>query len=72
MCGKNTHSLLIGMQTGTATLETNTENSEKLKINILNDPSISVLVICSKDPISYSTITCITIVIFMLFTIARK
>lgn len=66
------HSLLVGMQTGTATLETNTENSEKFKINILNDPSMSLLDICPKYPIFYSTITCIAMLIFMLFTIARK
>lgn len=43
-----------------------------LKTNIQYDPAISLLVICSKDLTFYSTNTCSTTVISVLFTIARK
>ena len=41
--------LLVGMQTGTATLENSMEVPQKVKIELLYDPVIMPLCICPKD-----------------------
>ena len=38
---RNTHSLLVGMHSGTATMEHSTAVPQKLRIELLYDPSIS-------------------------------
>ena len=45
----NPHALLVGMQTGPASIENSTEIAQKLKIEILYDPAIPLLGIYPKN-----------------------
>ena len=46
---RNPHSLLVGMQTGAASMENSMEIPQKIKIEIRYDPAISLLVIYPKN-----------------------
>lgn len=50
--------LVLGLQTGAATMEIIVENSQKLKVNLPCDPALQHLDICPKDLTSYSTDSC--------------
>ena len=46
---KNSFALLVGIQTGAATLENSMEVPQKLKIELLYDPAIALLGIYPRD-----------------------
>ena len=46
------HALLVGMQIGAATMENNMDVPQKIKIELLCDPAISLLGIYSKKTIN--------------------
>ena len=50
---KNSFALLVGIQTGAATLENSMEVPQKLKIELLYDPAIALLGIYPRDPGAY-------------------
>ena len=71
-CGEKgaLHTLLVGMQTGTATIENSMEVPKKLKVKLAYDPAIPLLgiyqekVLIRRDP-------CIPIYTTALFSIAK-
>ena len=67
----NPDSILIDLPASSATLESDTGNLKKIKINLPCDPAIS-LPTCPKDSTSYFTDTCSAIFMVTLSTIARK
>jgi hypothetical protein len=64
--------LLVGLQTGTTTLEINLEIPQKTEIDLPEDPAIPLLEIYSKDAPSYHRGTCSTMFIVALFVVARS
>jgi hypothetical protein len=66
------HTLLVGMQASTTTLENNIEAFKKLNINLPYDPAIPLLGIYPKEcDSSYFKDTCTPIFIAALFTTAK-
>ena len=64
--------LLVGMQTGAATLQNSMEVPEKVKIEVPYDPAIALLGIYPEDTkIQIQRGTCIPIFIAALSTIAK-
>ena len=71
MWGKgNPSALLVGMQTGAATVESNIEIPQKIK-NMPFDPVIPLLGIYPKDPKTLSQKKCTPMFIAALFIIAK-
>lgn len=68
----NTHSLLVEVQTGAATIEISVLVPQKLKIDLLHDPTILLLGIYPKDSIAYSRDSRSFTFTAALLTIARK
>lgn len=69
----NFPSLLVGQQTGTATMEISGGKSPKLRINLPHDSAIFLLGRCPKDVTSYSTVHASSAMsIAALLTTARK
>lgn len=68
----NLCSLLLGMQTSGATLEISSENTQKLKTNLTDHPTMLFLGICPKGIPSFSTYSCLATFIAALFTMANK
>ena len=66
----NPLTLLVGMQTSTATMENRVEISKKLEIELLYDPAISLLGIHTKETRSERDM-CTPMLIAALFIIAR-
>jgi len=64
--------LLVGLQTGTTTLEISLEVPQKIDILLPEDPAIPLLGIYSKDAPTYNKDTCSTMFIAALFIIARS
>ena len=52
---RDSPSLLVGLQTGLATVEIRVENSQKAKLNLSRDPAVPLLGLLEKDLTSYST-----------------
>ena len=70
---KNPHALLVGMQTGAATLEKSMEFLKKLKTELPYDPAIVPLSIYPKDTkIQSQRDTCTLMFITVLSTIAEQ
>jgi len=69
---RNTPPLLVGLQTGTTTLEISLEVPQKLDITLPEDPAIPLLGICPKDALTYNKYSCSTIFIAAWFIIARS
>ena len=67
----NPHSLLVGVQTSISTLEISVVVSQKMRINLPQDPAIPLLGIYPKDAQSYHKIIYSTMFIAALFVIAR-
>ena len=64
--------LLVGMQTGAATLENSVEVPQKLKIDLPYDPAIALLGIYSRDTgVLMHRDTCTPMFIAALSTIAK-
>ena len=65
--------LLVGMQTGAATLENSMEDPQKLKIELPYDPAIALLGIYPKDTkmLIFYRGTCTSMFITALSTIAK-
>jgi hypothetical protein len=73
MCRKrNTRPLLVGLQTGTATLKINLEINQRLEIDLPEDPAIPLLVIYPKDVPPCHRGMCSTLFIVGLFVLARS
>ena len=68
---RNTPSLLVGLQTGTTTLEINLEFLRRLEIDLPEDPAIPLLGIYPKDVPPCHRGTYSTMFIAALFMIAR-
>ena len=69
---KNPCALLVGMQTGSATVENSMEVSQTLKIELLYDPMIPLLSIYPKKTKTLiQRDICTTMLIAALFTIAK-
>ena len=70
---RNPHTLLVGLQTGTATMENSMElPQKKLRINLPNDPAIPLLGIYPKDLKTHiQKDICTPMFIAVLFTMAR-
>ena len=66
----NPLTLLVGMQTSTATMENRVEISKKLEIELLYDPAISLLGIHTKETRSERDM-CTPMLIAALFIIAK-
>ena len=66
------YSLLMGVQTGVATMEISEEFSQKLNMDVPQDPSVTPLSIYSEDSISYYRDTCSSMFIAILSIIARN
>ena len=66
----NPLTLLVGMQTSTATMENSVEILKKLKIELPYDPAIPLLSINTKETRTERD-TCTPVFIAALFTIAR-
>ena len=66
----NPPTLLVGMQTSTATMENSVENLKKLEMELPYDPAISLLGIHTEE-IRIERDTCTSFLIAALFTIAR-
>jgi hypothetical protein len=69
---RNTSPLLVGLQTGTTTLEINLWFLRKFEIDLPEEPAIPLLGIYSKDAPTYNKDTCSTMFIAALFIIARS
>jgi hypothetical protein len=72
---KKTPHLLVGLQTGTTTLEINLEVPQKIEIDLPEDQTIPLLGIYPKDGYTipqYYRGTCPTMFIAALFVIARS
>ena len=69
---RNIPPLLVGLQTGTTTLEISLVVLRKLKIILLEDPAILLLDICPKHALPYHKDMCSTMFIAVLFIIARN
>jgi hypothetical protein len=68
----NTYSLLVGVQTAKATMESGDVGFLKeLKCNLPQDPAIPILSMYPKDATSSCKDTCMHIFIAALFIIAR-
>ena len=68
----NPRALLVGMQTGTATLENSVEFPQKLKMELPFDPVIPLLGIYPKNPKTpIQKNLCTPIFIAALFTVAK-
>lgn len=67
----NPHSLLLGLQTGTA-MEMSVENSQNARNKSTYDTAIPLHGICPKDSVSCFTNTCSGVVIAALFSRARN
>jgi hypothetical protein len=65
-------SLLVGLQTGTTTLEISLAVPQKLEIVLPEDPAIPPLGIYPKDPPTHNKDTCSTLFIAPLFIIVRS
>ena len=64
--------LLVGMQTGAATLENSMEVPQKIKIELPYDPAIALLSIYPRDTcVLFQRSTCTPMFIAMLSTIAK-
>jgi hypothetical protein len=68
---RNTPTLLVGLQTGTTTLEINLEITQKIGNMSLKEPAIPLLGIYPKDAPPCDRCTCSTMFIAALFVIAR-
>jgi hypothetical protein len=68
----NSPLLLVGLQTGTTTLEINLEVPQKLEIDLPEDPAIILLGIYPKDAPLCHRGTCSTMFIVALVVIARS
>ena len=68
----NTHPLLVGIQTCTTTLKISMAVSQKLGINLPQDPAIPLLGIYPKYAQSYYKDICSTMFIAALFLINRN
>ena len=66
----NPLTLLLGMQTSTATMETSVEILKKLEIELPYDPAIPLLSIHTEEA-RIERDSCTPIIITALFTIAR-
>ena len=66
----NPFTLLVGMQTSTATMENSVEIVKKMEIELPYDPAIPLLVIQTEET-RIERDTCIPVFIIALFTIAR-
>jgi hypothetical protein len=70
---RNTPPLLVGLKTGTTHSENQSRgSSEKLEIDLSEDPAIPLLGIYLKDGPSCHRSTCSTMFIAYLFVIARS
>ena len=69
---RNTPPLLVGLQTGTTTLEISWQFLRKLDIVLLEDPAIPLLGIYPEDAPTCKKDTCSTMFIAALFIIARS
>ena len=68
----NPHTLLVGVQIGTATVENSMELPQKLKMGLLCDPAIPFLGIYLKKPtILIRKNMCTSVFITVLFTVAK-
>ena len=63
--------LLVGMQTCTTTIEISVVVSQKIGINLPQDPAIPLLGIYSKYAQSYYKDTCSAVFIAVLFVVVR-
>ena len=64
--------LLVGMQTGAATLENRVEGPQKLKIELPHDPAIALLGIYLKDTnVVIQRDTCTPVFIAAMSTVAK-
>ena len=63
---------IVGLQTGTTTLEINLEVPQKIEIDLPEYPAISLLGIYLKDASPCHRGTCSTMFIAALFDIARN
>ena len=66
----NLLTLLVGMQTSTATMENSVEIFKKLEIELPYDPAIPLLGIYTKET-RIERDTCISVFITALFTVAK-
>ena len=66
----NPLTLLVGMQTSTATMENSVEIFKKLEIELPYDPAIPLLGIYTKET-RIERDTCISVFITALFTVAK-
>jgi hypothetical protein len=69
---RNTPPLLVGLQTGTTTLEINLETAQYLEIDLPKDPAIPLLGIYPKVAPSFHRGTCSTMFVVALFVVARS
>jgi hypothetical protein len=69
---RNTPPLLVGLQTGTPTLEINWRFLRKLEIDLPEDPAIPLLGIQPQNVPPCHNGTCSTVFIAALFVIARS
>jgi hypothetical protein len=69
---RNTPPLLVGLQTGTTTLEINLDVPQKIENRSTEDPAIPLLRLYPKDALPCHRSTCATMFTEALFVIARR